>query len=171
MLEAMVDTSYLLEAVELLPLADEALGAGDEALRVVYGPTFHPTLALTIRRVGELAELEAIEGRPTRATERRMITPAEATAIFALLPAPIVAFDRNTRDGIAAHAERWDGRAQVVAALGNPCPRADPAAHGLLVRVLDFAAARLERPRTLQLLATIRGYLDDHDPPWPPTRL
>ncbi|WAS95802.1 hypothetical protein [Nannocystis punicea] len=157
----MVDTSFLRETLGLRSLADERLGDDGEALRVIYGPTFHANVAITVRRVGDLAELEVlVEGA---APERVMLTSVESAPPLGLLRQPIDAWDVFSRDGIAAHGERWDGRERVLAHIGNPIPAAEPAAYQLLVEMLDFAAARPWSLRIQEALACVRRYLEDAD--------
>lgn len=166
----MVDTAFLREALGLRSLADEHLGDDGEALRIVYGPTFHANVAITIRRVGDLAELEVlVEGA---APERAMLTAVESAPPLGLLRQSIDAWDAHSRDGIAAHGERWDGRERVLADIGNPTSAAEPAAHRLLVELLDFAAARPWSVRTRDALAMVRRYLEDmEEPTCPPRRV
>lgn len=154
----MVDTTFLRVGLGLRSLADEALGDDGEALRVIYGPTFHANVAITVRRVGDLAELEVlVEGA---AAERVMLTADESAPPLALLRHPIDAWDAYSRDGISAHAERWDGRERIVADIDNPTPEAEPAAYRLLAELLEFAAARPWSGRTRDALANVRSYLD-----------
>jgi hypothetical protein len=156
--DGVVDTTFLREQFGLRSLADEQLGDDGEALRVIYGPTFHARVAITVRRVGELAELEVrVDGA---AFEREMLTASESAAPLGLLRQPIDAWDDYSRDGISAHGERWDGRERVVADISNPDPALEPAAHRLLVEVLEFAAARPWSARTREALANVRGYLE-----------
>lgn len=161
-----VDTSFLRDGLGLRALADERLGDDGEALRVIYGPSFHAIVAITVRRVGDLAELEVlVEGA---APEREMLTAVECAPLLALLRQPIDAWDAHSRDGIAAHGERWDGRERVLAHVGNPTAATEPAAHRLLVEVLEFAAARPWSARTRDALASVRRYLEEDDPPLSP---
>jgi hypothetical protein len=154
-----VDTTFLRVGLGLRSLADEHLGDDGEALRVIYGPTFHPNVAITVRRVGDLAELEVlVEGAPP---ERAMLAADETAPPLALLRHPIDAWNSLSRDGLSAHGERWDGRERVVADIGNPVPADEPAAHRLLVGVLEFAAARPWTARTRDALADVRSYIDD----------
>jgi hypothetical protein len=159
--QGVVDTSFLREAFGLRSLADERLGDDGEALRVIYCPTFHANVAITVRRVGDLAELEVlVEGA---APEREMLTAVESAPPLGLLRQPIDAWDAYSRDGMAAHGERWDGRERVLAHIGNPTPAAEPAAYQLLVEVLEFAAARPWSVRIRDALASVRRYLEDAD--------
>ena len=156
-----VDTSFLREDLGLPSLADERLGDDGEALRVIYGPTYHANVAITVRRVGELAELEIlVEGA---APERELLAAVESARPLGLLRQPIDAWDACSRDGLAAHGERWDGRARILAHISNPTPATEAAAYQLLVEVLDFAAARPWSGRTRDALANVRRYLADLD--------
>lgn len=158
--------TWLLDHVDLLPLSDEPVTPGGAILRVLYAPTFHPWVVVTLRAFGDLAELEL---QSDGLTERVLLDPPHALPLLDLLPAPLVAFDRNSRDGIAALAERWDGREYIVGEISNPSPEGDAPAHQLLRRVLDFSAERISAPRHRVALAEIRRYLDDLVPP-PATR-
>lgn len=156
-----VDTAFLRAGLGLPALADERLGDDGEALRVIYGPTFHANVAITVRRVGDLAELEVlVEGA---APERELLAAAESARPLGLLRQPIDAWDAYSRDGIAAHGERWDGRERVLAHIGNPAPATEPAAFRLLVEVLEFAAARRWSAQTQGALASVRRYLEGAD--------
>lgn len=165
-----MDTAFLRQELRLPALADEALGPDGEALRVVYGLSFHPLVAVTVRRVGDLAELEVrVEGA---APERAMIDPAAVAPLLALLAHPIDAWDFHCRDGIAAHGERWDGRTRIVADIGNPTRETEPAACRLLEQTLEFAAAHPWSEPTRAALATLHNHLTpEPDPvPKPPRR-
>lgn len=154
--------------MNLRALADERLGDDGEALRVIYGPTFHANVAITLRRVGELGELEVLV--EDVAPERAMLTAEECAPPFALLRRPIDAWDEYSRDGISAHGERWDGREQVIADIGNPRPADQQEARRLLREVLEFAAARPWSGPVSKALVDVRGYLDE-DEQAPPLRL
>ncbi|MEZ4451439.1 MAG: hypothetical protein R3B09_18360 [Nannocystaceae bacterium] len=154
-------SAWLLDHFGLAPLDREAVPPGGEVLRILYAPTFHRGLVIVVRGFDDVAELEVLEEEAP--PQRVMIAVDEAAAMIARLPASIDAFDRNSRDGIAAYAERWDGEALRIAEIGNPSASADAIAYQLLVAGLDLVDARLSTPRIRERVATLRRYLDDVD--------
>jgi hypothetical protein len=180
--------AYWRDALQLLPLADEANGQPGTHLRVLFRPAFHNPACLTLHLQEPASSLECILPDPSvwdwvrQASRARDPAPVPALAVAALswmvAPVPRAVEEQfqsavagiaitglgDTRPGEGRDGLLIDGEFVVEGVAGafaawSPTAAGEPAVYRVCMAVLDLGRACLPDEPSQTALSNIQRYL------------